>query len=38
VEIGDLPWIEIDFPQDLTQARESILPKVESLDRGSGLT
>jgi choline kinase len=37
VEIGDLPWIEIDFPQDLAQAREGVLPKVQALDRGAAL-
>lgn len=34
VEIGDLPWIEIDFEEDLARAREQILPQVECLDRG----
>jgi choline kinase len=34
VEVGDLPWIEIDFEEDLTRAREQILPQVECLDRG----
>lgn len=35
VEVGDLPWIEIDFPEDLTYAREEILPKIDRLDRGN---
>ncbi len=34
VEVGDLPWIEIDFEEDLVRAREQILPEVERLDRG----
>ncbi len=34
VEVGDLPWIEIDFQDDLTRARDEILPKVDRLDRG----
>lgn len=29
VDVSDLGWIEIDFPDDLTRAREVILPKVE---------
>jgi choline kinase len=34
VEVGDLPWVEIDFQEDLARARDEILPKVERLDRG----
>jgi choline kinase len=34
VEVGDLPWIEIDFEEDLARAREQMLPQVECLDRG----
>ena len=34
VEVGDLPWIEIDFEEDLARAREQILPEVDRLDRG----
>ena len=37
VEIGDLPWIEIDFEEDLAHAREDILPEVDRLDRGQTL-
>jgi choline kinase len=37
VEIGDLPWIEIDFEDDLAHAREHILPEVDRLDRGQTL-
>jgi choline kinase len=28
MEIGDRPWIEIDFPEDLEQARYRVLPKI----------
>src|SRR5574337_463820 len=31
VEIGDLPWIEIDFEKDLAHAREHVLPEVDRL-------
>jgi choline kinase len=37
VEVGDLPWIEIDFPEDLTRARDVVLPRVERLDSGEAL-
>jgi len=37
VEIGDLPWIEIDLEEDLTLARERVLPEVDRLDRGQAL-
>lgn len=37
VEIGDLPWVEIDFPEDLARARDGVLPKIERLDRGETL-
>jgi choline kinase len=37
VEVGDLPWIEIDFEEDLACAREQILPEVDRLDRGQTL-
>lgn len=37
VEVGDLPWIEIDFEEDLARARDVILPQVERLDRGESL-
>jgi choline kinase len=37
VEIGDLPWIEIDFEEDLARAREHVLPEVDGLDRGQAL-
>jgi len=37
VETGDLPWIEIDFEQDLVRAGERVLPEVERLDAGDTL-
>ncbi len=37
VEVGDLPWVEIDFEEDLARAREAVLPQVECLDRGQML-
>ena len=37
VEVGDLPWVEIDFEEDLARAREQILPAVDRLDRGQAL-
>ena len=37
VEVGDLPWIEIDFEEDLARAREQILPEVDRLDRDEAL-
>jgi choline kinase len=32
-DISDLPWIEIDFVDDVTRAREIILPQLESRAR-----
>lgn len=37
IEVGDLPWVEIDFEDDLARAREQILPAVDRLDRGEAL-
>jgi choline kinase len=34
VEVGDLPWVEIDFESDLARARDELLPIIERLDRG----
>lgn len=34
VEVGDLPWVEIDFQADLVRARDEVLPKIERLDQG----
>ncbi len=32
-QVEDLPWIEIDFPQDLEQAKREVLPRILALDR-----
>lgn len=32
VDVSDLPWIEIDFPDDLERARSRILPRLSDLD------
>jgi len=37
VEVGDLPWAEIDFEADLVRARTQLLPLVEQLDRRESL-
>ncbi len=34
VEVGDLPWIEIDFPTDFARAQEEFLPLIDRVDRG----
>ncbi len=31
--VDDLPWTEIDFPEDLERAEKEIMPKIDSLDR-----
>ena len=28
-KIGGLPWIEIDFPEDVTRAERDVLPKLD---------
>ena len=28
-KIGGLPWIEIDFPEDLTRAERDVLPQID---------
>jgi choline kinase len=28
-DIGDIPWIEIDFSDNVTRARETIMPRLE---------
>lgn len=33
VEVGDLPWAEIDSQDDLSRVRDKILPKIDRLDR-----
>ncbi|HET6371350.1 MAG TPA: phosphocholine cytidylyltransferase family protein [Nitrospiria bacterium] len=32
--VGGLPWIEIDFPEDIEQAEREILPRIEALEKG----
>ena len=29
VDVGDLPWTEIDFPEDVAKARDHVLPELE---------
>ncbi len=31
--VDDLPWTEIDFPEDLDKAERNILPQIETLDQ-----
>jgi choline kinase len=31
-----LPWIEIDFPDDITRAEREVLPRIDALDARSG--
>ena len=33
--VDDLPWTEIDFPEDLARAEREVLPRVVELDRGT---
>jgi choline kinase len=35
-DVTDLPWIEIDFPEDVQRARLEILPRLLELPRGGG--
>jgi choline kinase len=30
-DVSGLPWIEIDFPEDVTRAREEVLPRIPAL-------
>lgn len=32
--VDDLPWTEIDFPEDVVRAEEQVLPEVRALDGG----
>ena len=32
MDVTGIPWIEIDFPEDLTRAKEVILPRIENFD------
>jgi choline kinase len=31
-QVADLPWTEVDFPEDLARARGELLPEIERLD------
>lgn len=33
--VDGLPWIELDFPEDVVRAEREVLPRVEALDRAS---
>jgi choline kinase len=33
--VDDLPWTEIDFPEDLARAEREVLPRIAALDRGT---
>lgn len=35
-DVTDLPWIEVDFPEDLEAARGEVLPAVQRLDAAVG--
>jgi choline kinase len=32
-KIGGLPWIEIDFPEDIQRAASQILPAIETIEK-----
>jgi len=32
-KIGGLPWVEIDFPEDIQRAVSQILPAIEALEK-----
>ena len=34
-KIGGLPWVEIDFPEDIQRAASQILPAIETLEKKS---
>jgi choline kinase len=33
--VDDLPWIEIDFPEDLERAEREVLPRIAALDQAN---
>ena len=37
-EVGDLPWTEIDFPEDLERARGEVLDAIQALEPTRGAT
>jgi choline kinase len=32
--VGDLPWTEIDFPEDIARAEQTVWPKIQVLEAG----
>jgi choline kinase len=32
--VGDLPWTEVDFPQDVTKAEATVWPQIQALEAG----
>lgn len=34
VDVGGLPWTEIDFPEDQRRAEREVLPQIQKLERG----
>jgi choline kinase len=32
--VGDLPWTEVDFPEDITKAEQMVWPQIQALERG----
>ena len=32
--VGDLPWTEIDFPEDITKAEQGVWPQIQGLEAG----
>jgi choline kinase len=36
VDVAGLPWVEIDFPHDLSAARRRVWPAIEALSGASG--
>jgi choline kinase len=32
--VGDLPWTEVDFPEDIMKAEETICPQIQALEAG----
>jgi choline kinase len=32
--VGDLPWTEVDFPEDITIAEQTVWPQIQALEAG----
>lgn len=32
--VGDLPWTEVDFPEDITKAEQKVWPQIQALEAG----